>query len=254
MLTDRAFRAWINALCYSSMYGTRGNVDAAVKVHRIPKAIVRELVRAGLWEEHEDGFWVHDWGAYNDKRDEQVTKRRAFDNRRQQLMRNPELRAAVRERDGDHCRYCGREVNWLDRKSIAGATYDHVDPKGPNDLDNLVVCCRSCNSIKRGRTPEEAGMRLRPIKPRSTADLAPDLDLSEPGSRTDLDMSHARAQARARTRVGARPNDQDHDQEPEAVTSTPNPDDDPEPNVGRPNGPRSAQQLQAQVADSLRTI
>lgn len=204
-LTDRAFRAWINSLCYSSMYGTRGNVDAAIKVHRIPKSIVRELVRAGLWEEHDDGVWVHDWGAYNDKRDEQITKRRAFDSRRQQLMRNPELRAAVRERDGDHCRYCGREVNWLDRKSIAGATYDHVDPAGPNDLDNLVVCCRSCNSIKRGRTPEEAGMRLLPIQPTSNPDL-------DPGSGADLDPSRVRAQAPARTHVGARPNDHDHDQ------------------------------------------
>lgn len=212
-LSDRAHRAWINTLCYSSMYGTRGNVDVAISVHRVPKAIVRELVRAGLWEEHEDGVWVHDWGAYNEKRDEQVAKRRAFDTRRQQLMRNPELRAAVRERDGDHCRYCGREVNWLDRKSIAGATYDHIDPHGPNTLENLVVCCRSCTSIKRGRTLEEAGLRLLPIKLESNSgSKSRSKSQSRSESNADLDPSRARAQARAHTHAGARPNDHDHDQ------------------------------------------
>jgi HNH endonuclease len=68
------------------------------------------------------------------------------------------LRMAVLERDSFTCRYCGRddyERDWL----IA----EHVDPHGPDSLENLVTACRSCNKLKGQRTPEQAGMPLLPI-------------------------------------------------------------------------------------------
>ena len=34
----------------------------------------------------------------------------------------------VRWRDGDACRYCGKVVNWADRKGGKGGTYDHRMP------------------------------------------------------------------------------------------------------------------------------
>lgn len=82
--------------------------------------------------------------------------------RRQALYRDPALREAVRERDGDECRYCGTAVGWTDRRGGGGGTYDHVEPAGPNSLENLVVACRSCNSTKQNRNPDQAGMVLRP--------------------------------------------------------------------------------------------
>jgi len=60
----------------------------------------------------------------------------------------------VFERDGERCRYCGAAEH---------LTVDHVVPRcqgGSDDPDNLVVACRSCNSRKGGRTPQEAGMEL----------------------------------------------------------------------------------------------
>lgn len=63
--------------------------------------------------------------------------------------------SAVHERDGAACRYCGSERN---------LSIDHVVPRiqgGSNELENLVVACRSCNSRKGGRTPEQAGMVLQ---------------------------------------------------------------------------------------------
>lgn len=61
-----------------------------------------------------------------------------------------DVEMAVWERDWRQCRYCGTTRSRL--------TIDHVVPVcrgGGNALENLVVCCVSCNSSKGGRTPED---------------------------------------------------------------------------------------------------
>ena len=68
---------------------------------------------------------------------------------------NSVLKQEVFERDGYRCRYCG---------SGANLSIDHMVPfsKGGTDSPlNLVARCRSCNSRKGARTPEEANMVLR---------------------------------------------------------------------------------------------
>ena len=68
------------------------------------------------------------------------------------------LRKAVIERDKCTCRYCGG--------SEIALTLDHITPYiqgGTSTLENLVVACRSCNSKKHSRTPEQAGMVLREV-------------------------------------------------------------------------------------------
>jgi len=70
---------------------------------------------------------------------------------------NPNVRQVVIERDKSMCRYCGRE---LTNREIA---LDHVIPfskGGNNTIGNLVVSCIHCNSHKKNRTPEQAGMIL----------------------------------------------------------------------------------------------
>ena len=64
-------------------------------------------------------------------------------------------------RDAHACQYCGRSAE----------NVDHVVPRsrgGPHDWENVVASCRRCNSRKKDRTPEEAGMTLRraPFAPR----------------------------------------------------------------------------------------
>jgi 5-methylcytosine-specific restriction endonuclease McrA len=59
--------------------------------------------------------------------------------------------------------YCGKITRNL--------TLDHVIPRsrnGQHTWENVVSACVPCNRIKAGRTPEEAGMKLRtkPAKPR----------------------------------------------------------------------------------------
>lgn len=61
------------------------------------------------------------------------------------------------ERDRRACRYCGIGDD---------LTIDHITPRlqgGGDEVENLAVACRSCNSRKGGRTPEQAGMVLMPI-------------------------------------------------------------------------------------------
>ena len=65
---------------------------------------------------------------------------------RQALYRDPELRQAVRDKDGDRCRVCGGTVRWGAGRAADSGTYRLSDPSGPYSLDNIIVACRSCGS------------------------------------------------------------------------------------------------------------
>ena len=72
-------------------------------------------------------------------------------------------RLEVFNRDRYTCQYCGKETRQL--------TIDHVIPRyrgGQHTWENVVSACVACNRRKAGRTPEEAGMKLRrpPTLPR----------------------------------------------------------------------------------------
>jgi len=61
-------------------------------------------------------------------------------------------------RDHHTCQYCGQ------KPPASQLTMDHVNPVvkgGPKSWENIVTACRPCNLKKGGRTPEEAGMRLK---------------------------------------------------------------------------------------------
>lgn len=68
-------------------------------------------------------------------------------------------------RDGNRCQYCGK------KKKAKDLSIDHVNPRAKGGLalwENVVCACVECNSRKGGRTPVEAGMKLRskPLAPR----------------------------------------------------------------------------------------
>lgn len=183
-LSDAAFRAYVEALCYCSRNLTDGDMTAAAVLRRLgvrPK-VADELVAVGLWATSPDGYVIVNYTKHQRSRDE-VDKLRERGNRRQALVRSPELRAFIRERDCDRCRYCGVGVRWKDRRSPQGGTYDHVDPDGPNTEDNLVVSCRACNSKKGSRTPAAARMTL--LEPGAYLDTDPDRDLVRSGPETE---------------------------------------------------------------------
>lgn len=79
---------------------------------------------------------------------------REWTNQRKRDTSNRALTAAIRLRDGDGCRYCGVIVNWNDRKSARGGTYDHCRPEMPaTSPRDMVVACNGCNGT-RGAQPD----------------------------------------------------------------------------------------------------
>ena len=83
-------------------------------------------------------------------------------------LRKFPTRHSVLNRDRMVCQYCE------DRLNSQNATVDHIIPasmyKSKNDAntwENMVACCRKCNTKKKDRTPHQAGMKLlsKPRKP-----------------------------------------------------------------------------------------
>jgi 5-methylcytosine-specific restriction endonuclease McrA len=78
----------------------------------------------------------------------------------------PELhlsRRSILGRDDYTCQYCGKVSRDL--------TVDHVKPKrtgGESTWENLVACCRKCNTRKGDKTLQQCGMKLirKPRRPK----------------------------------------------------------------------------------------
>ena len=71
-------------------------------------------------------------------------------------------RRSVFVRDGHRCQYCGAQAENI----------DHIVPRsrgGTHSWENVVACCRRCNTRKEDRTLEESGFHLAraPKAPRS---------------------------------------------------------------------------------------
>ena len=70
--------------------------------------------------------------------------------------RAPLHRKAVFARDAHVCQYCGRRAECI----------DHVYQRskgGEHEWENVVACCRSCNSAKGDTLPEHSKFRLRTV-------------------------------------------------------------------------------------------
>lgn len=169
---------WTTAASYCGAYLTNGEVHAAEHLPTIAietfgptpsafrkaKKAAAELVDRRLWETTSAGWKFHDWRD-NNPTAAQVKQKRKKDRRRSDLHKTTEgkqVKKIVRERDGDWCRYCGIVVRWGANRATDGGTYDHIDPEGPNTVENLVVACNYCNGRKQDCLPEDAGMELRP--------------------------------------------------------------------------------------------
>lgn len=83
-LSDAAHRLWFNAVCYGTRMLTDGFVPDGMIGRLTPrrtKALVEELVKAGLWHLADGGYDIHDFLTYQPSR-EDVLRRRAADSAR----------------------------------------------------------------------------------------------------------------------------------------------------------------------------
>lgn len=177
---------WARAGSWSAQQLTDGEIPAEIiPLFGATAEDAERLVKAELWDRTDAGYVFRGWNEYQPSKGE-VEANRFASRERQSVFRNPELRQAVRDRDGDFCRYCGQQVQFTDRRGALGGTYDHVEPKGGTVLENLVVCCRGCNARKGRRTPKQAGMELRSgLKSVVTPVLEPEVTGHNPPSLPD---------------------------------------------------------------------
>ncbi len=168
----RVLAVWLDAMSYCAMHLTDGFYPD-YELDELPDANPEEVFTAmavgevGLGaiverDEERKGWVFRNYAEYQPTRAD-VEEKLDWDRRRKALYAIPGLVDAIRRRDKDRCRYCGVDVNWKDRRSPKGGTYDHVQPRGDNSYENVVVCCHRCNARKGGRTPEQAGMPLRDL-------------------------------------------------------------------------------------------
>lgn len=117
--------------------------------------LMKTLEEAGVWRRCEGG-----WELVNDPTYIHLLSQNTVNNQRirGRDQRNDALTVNARLRDGDNCRYCRKTVNWRDRKSLRGATWEHVNiANQPTQLHEFVVCCNECNS-----EPSSRGSLLPP--------------------------------------------------------------------------------------------
>lgn len=149
-LSAEAKLLWIDALFYAHINRTNMFIHSEFA----GKDAAEQLIQAKLWARHADGFEILNWQSHGYS---------FFKMSASQPNWPTHAYAAVYQRDGHACRYCGRANN---------LSIDHVIPRsqgGIHESENLVVACRSCNSKKGGRTPEQARMTLRPAPERAGA-------------------------------------------------------------------------------------
>lgn len=117
--------------------------------------LMQMLVEAKVWEPTKDGWQLLKDTKYLHLRDQGEVER---DRVRGRDEKDDALTVPARLRDGDHCRYCRKRVNWNDRRSLRGGTWEHVNiANQPTQLEEFVVCCFECN-----RAPSNRGELVPP--------------------------------------------------------------------------------------------
>ncbi|MBT9557733.1 MAG: HNH endonuclease [Myxococcales bacterium] len=166
-------------------------LDAAVSAHASKRPDVAELLLR-LADAPEIRAWTESiWGPESRYAIGRRDSSRVKSEKTEARMPTTAQKAALHERDGFHCRFCGIPVIRAEVRIALGklyptaiqwgktniaqhaafqcmwAQYDHVVPHssgGSNELENLVVTCGPCNFGKKNFTLDELGL----LDPRHT--------------------------------------------------------------------------------------
>lgn len=137
-LSDRAFRVWVNGICYSAGFFTKGVLSAPQqKVIGSKPAIRKELEDAGLWIDEGPSVLIHDWEDHNGARDRKERERREKDAQRKRDERERARLAALGSPDCpvDSGADCPADVT-VDKTSL---TVDRVTGDGSKEQDQNLL-------------------------------------------------------------------------------------------------------------------
>lgn len=144
-LNDKLYRRYVEVALLASRCDPMGYLPdlqtAAWYIHQEPDALLQDLIelwKAGIIKRPQgEGWYVP--GVEPAPMTRREIMRYEFVRQRRERFRQ------LVERDGEYCQYCGTTQN---------LSIDHVMAianGGTNDLDNLQLLCRSCNSRKGAR-------------------------------------------------------------------------------------------------------
>ncbi|WP_159107490.1 hypothetical protein [Streptomyces rubrogriseus] len=91
LLSDRAFRLHVSAICWCAENLTDGRISdrelALVTRVRGVKATAKQLEDAGLWDRTDDGWQIHDYLDYNPSREQVLIERKKNAERQERFRR-----------------------------------------------------------------------------------------------------------------------------------------------------------------------
>ena len=134
-LSDRAFRLYIEGLCYANQYLTDGFLTDAI-LRRLGDPC--ELLKAGVWVKVPEGVQIANYTEVSNKPTRPSQKIWA------------EIRTRIFLRDNFTCQYCGEYGKRLE--------CDHILPVsrgGGHGDENLATACFACNRSKRNKLVDE---------------------------------------------------------------------------------------------------
>jgi hypothetical protein len=104
-LSDGAFRLHVAAMCYAAKHLTDGAIPA-VRVPRLtPRyrpALLKELLKIGLWVEHDQDYRIHDFLQWNKSRQWWERERAAgAERQRKSRERREQERLAAEQREAE---------------------------------------------------------------------------------------------------------------------------------------------------------
>lgn len=110
-LKDRAFRVHISALCYACRFPSeQGHIpSAALRQLGATPGIVRDLISSGVWEEMEDGIYIHDFTEYNPPPPAGLAEKRSEAGRRGGIQ-SAHTRASNRQASGKQLAWQANEA------------------------------------------------------------------------------------------------------------------------------------------------
>lgn len=163
-LSPPLFKTWVNLLCVANSHGGKlPPIDDIAFMLRLSsheaESQLDELILLGLIDIAPDKSRApHNWSKRQFVSDIAADRVRKYRDKRQAsgLPRGAaytKMIPALKDRDGHGCAYCGDSESPL--------VVEHMIPTskgGTDEIDNLCLSCKPCNSGKAGRLPHEAGM------------------------------------------------------------------------------------------------